>query len=110
MVVAKKGILITVALLLVAGCVSLSAGSDFDSSNVANITKNETSKDEIKQWFGAPYMTGVDNGDEAWTYEYVKAGAKESLIKSLYIVFDRNGTVRSYTFSTNFPEEMTATE
>ena len=106
----KKGLLALGVMLLIAGCVSLTAGNDFDISSVENIVKNTTTKDEIHQWFGSPYMTGVDNGDEAWTYEYVKAGTKDTKIKSLYIVFGKTGNVKSFTFSTNFPDEMTATE
>ncbi len=101
--------IVSVIILLTAfvtGCVS--SGADFNHKSVYSINNNATTKDEIKLWFGDPYMTGVDNGDAAWTYNFTKAAVGSgALSKNLNLTFNSDGTVKSYTFSTSFPEEMT---
>lgn len=93
------------ALILASGCVS--TGRDFNAAWVSRIEKNKTTRTRIQSWFGYPYMTGVDDGDEAWTYNFTKVSASgQTLTKTLYVIFDDNGVVKSYTFSTSFPEEM----
>lgn len=90
---------------LAAGCVS--TGRDFNVAQVSRIERNKTTQSHIQLWFGYPYMTGVDDGDEAWTYNFTKVSASgQTLTKTLYIIFDDNSVVKSYTFSTSFPEEM----
>ncbi|VAX16756.1 hypothetical protein MNBD_NITROSPINAE02-1863 [hydrothermal vent metagenome] len=96
--------IITLSLLFVAGCVT--AGKNFDSHVIKKIKNNVTMKSEIQQWLGYPYMTGVDNGSESWNYHFTKAGAGDTLSKDLYIVFTDEGVVKSHTFSTSFPDEM----
>jgi len=107
-----KKILVGTSLVLfalVAGCVS--TGRDFDGAKAPLIKNGVTTKSQIQGWFGYPYMTGIDNGDEAWTYSYSKTvPSGQTLIKTLYIVFDDAGVVKSHTFSTSFPEEMSVSK
>ena len=80
---------------------------DFDVSKVMMIEKNVTRRSQIQGWFGYPYMTGLDNGDKTWIYNYTKTSVTgDTLTKNLYIVFGLAGQVKSYTFSTSFPEEI----
>ena len=101
----KRFLILVLALLFMAGCVS--TGKDFSAQIVKNIKKNSTTRSQIHGWFGYPYMTGIDNGDTSWIYNYSKSSVRgKMMVKDLYIVFDKNGVVKSFTFSTSFPEEM----
>jgi len=103
-----KHSILLVCVLVVAGCISISTGANFDVSKVGSIQKGVTTSVEIVEWFGSPYSTGVDNGDEAWTYSYLKSASGQTMSKTLYLVFDKAMKVKNYTFSTSFPEEMTS--
>ncbi len=103
-----KHAIFLVCVLVFAGCVSITTGANFDVSKVRSIQKNVTTSVEIMEWFGPPYSTGLDNGDEAWTYSYLKSASGQTMSKTLYLVFDKTMKVKSYTFSTSFPEEMTS--
>jgi len=102
----KRGTLLFGLLALaVAGCVS--TGQNFDSSKAYLIRQNQTDRVQITEWFGPPYMKGLDNGDEAWIYNFSKSSAGGATnVKNLYVVFDERGMVKSFTFSTSFPGEM----
>ncbi|OGW13715.1 MAG: hypothetical protein A3G93_10240 [Nitrospinae bacterium RIFCSPLOWO2_12_FULL_45_22] len=80
-------------------------GKDFPGRDmVKNIQTGKTTKLEILDMFGAPYRRGIEDGDETWTYVYWKVnliGSKYS--KDLYIHFDKNSIVRSYSYNNNFP-------
>ena len=102
----KTAVLALVLSLL--GCVS--TGSDFGVAGVKRIHNKSTTRSQVQEIFGLPYMTGIDNGSETWIYNYNKADvAGRTQTKNLYIIFDREGLVTSYTFSTSFPEEMSVT-
>ncbi|MBI2089742.1 MAG: hypothetical protein HYT78_13550, partial [Deltaproteobacteria bacterium] len=51
--------------------------------------------------FGEPYRRGLDSGYETWTYSfhYYELGQLRDS-KELYVVFNKDGTVRSYSFTT----------
>jgi len=101
----KPSLAIIAAVFILAGC--LSTGKDFSSLQVKDIVTGKTKRAQIQAWFGYPYMTGLDNGDEAWTYNYTKSSAGgQANIKTIYIVFGKSATVQSFTYSTSFPDEM----
>ncbi|VAX20319.1 hypothetical protein MNBD_NITROSPINAE01-120 [hydrothermal vent metagenome] len=106
----KKTIIVLALLsLFSAGCVS--TGKNFSADATKNIKKNSTTRSQIHGWFGYPYMTGIDNGDTTWIYNYSKSSvAGKVMVKDLYIVFDENGVVKNFTFSTSFPDEMKLTK
>ena len=94
--------------LFLSGCVS--TGSDFGVAGVKSIKNKSTTRSQIQEMFGLPYMTGLDNGSETWIYNYNRpdmTGMTQT--KNLYIIFDKEGVVTSYTFSTSFPQEMSVT-
>ncbi len=80
-------------------------GAYFDHNRVSEITIGYTNKDQIKKWFGLPYMTGVDKGDKSWTYLYTETKGSTAQTKNLYIVFDQEDLVKDFTFQTSFPKE-----
>lgn len=86
--------------LLCGGC--FSAGRDFAAAPVKTIEKGVTTKADIQQHFGEPFRRGIDDGYESWTYLYNSWSAFSTLrSKDLYVVFNKDGTVRSYTFNSN---------
>tara|TARA_B100000686_G_scaffold354817_1_gene467424 strand:+ start:2541 stop:2855 length:315 start_codon:yes stop_codon:yes gene_type:complete len=81
-------------------------GKKFDSSKVSNIKESTTKKSEILEMFGLPFKEGEQNGQATWTYQYnhysvIKDGRYEDLV----ILFDKNGVVESYRFTTSSPRE-----
>lgn len=79
----------------------MSIGRPFPKESVRAITIGTTTKEDVRKMFGKPYRTGLEDGQETWTYFY---GKKQILEKSeatdLVVRFEDNGTVRSYSFST----------
>ena len=88
------------AALVAGGCIS--AGRNFVSTPVKQIEKGVTTKGDVKKSFGDPFRTGLDDGYESWTYLYNRwSPFTQTRSKDLYIVFNKDGTVRSYTFNSN---------
>lgn len=80
------------------GCATI--GQEFSSANVPEIKIGQTRKQEIKEMFGTPWRTGMEDGHPTWTYgiyKYELFGATDS--QDLLIRYDNQGLVRSYTFS-----------
>ena len=84
--------------LLLAGCITF--GRDFATTPVKNITNNVTTQREIFANFGEPDRRGLENGYEIWiySYQYYELGQLRAT-KELYIVFDKDNTVRNYSFN-----------
>jgi hypothetical protein len=89
--------------LLLAGCVS--AGKDFNVHMVPQIHLHQTTRAQIQQMFGPPWRTGVEDGRPTWSYGTYKYGLGDTLSRDLVIRFDADGTVASYTFNSNYPED-----
>jgi hypothetical protein len=90
--------LLCVLLMALAGCMSV--GRDFATTPVRGIQNNITSQAEIFTNFGEPVRRGLENGLETWTYSYQYyelAQLRDS--KELHVVFNKDKTVRSYSFS-----------
>lgn len=94
-----------VALLLLAGCVSFKAGREFPSPEPGMIVAGKTGKAELRRVFGEPYEVGLDSGDPTWTWFFGQTGGGDRS-KNLTVRFSPDGTVKSYSFSSNFPEDM----
>jgi hypothetical protein len=92
------------ALALAAVCATgcITAGRNFVSTPVKRLEKGVTTKSDIKKEFGEPFRTGLDDGYESWTFLYNRwSPFTQTRSKDLYIVFNKDGTVRSYTFNSN---------
>jgi len=84
--------------LILSGCIYY--GRHFPETPVKSITNNVTTQKEIFVNFGEPDRRGLENGYETWTYsyQYYEIGQlRES--KDLYVVFDKDKTVKSYSFT-----------
>ena len=97
-------ILISIMIMFVSGCITL--GKDFPEANVSSINIGVTTKNEIRRLFGSPWLTGVQDGQPAWTYgsyDYSLFGERKA--KDLVVKFDDKAQVSSFTFSTTDHDE-----
>lgn len=84
--------------LLLSGCLYM--GRDFAVTPVRNIENNVTTQREVFANFGEPMRKGLENGYETWSYsyQYYELGQLRDA-KDLYIIFNKDNTVRSYSFT-----------
>ncbi|MFQ5828477.1 MAG: hypothetical protein ACE5JD_04890 [Candidatus Methylomirabilia bacterium] len=102
------GFLVTVVLLVVSlGCGALFVGGrDFPSPTKGMIEAGKTTKQGLLRLLGKPYQVGYDTGDLTWSWLYFKKTAEGELSKDLTVRFDAQGKVRSYSFRSNYPQDM----
>ena len=87
------------AMLGVAGCATV--GEDFASQGVSQIEIGDTTRDDIREMFGEPWRTGVEDGKRTWTYgKYRWSAFGDAETKDLVIRFNDDGTVSSYVYNT----------
>jgi len=92
--------LLAVLSLPVTGCTP-SVGRAFPVKQVRQIEMGTTTKSEIRQMFGDPWRTGLEDGFRTWTYgEY-----SMKMTRDLVIRFDDKNVVKSYSFSSSYPED-----
>ncbi|MGW8313533.1 MAG: outer membrane protein assembly factor BamE domain-containing protein [Desulfuromonadales bacterium] len=103
----RKTINILTTLLVVAalglpltGCMP-SMGRPFPVQQVRKIEIGKTTQAEIRQMFGDPWRTGIEDGKRTWTYGEYSTGYTRDLV----IRFDDRNVVRSYSFSSSLPED-----
>jgi hypothetical protein len=94
------------AVTLVAGCLSFKLGRDFPSPEPAMIAVGKTDRTSLERAFGEPYQVGLDSGDPTWRWFYGQRNSSTEMSKDLAVRFNADGTVKSYSFSSNFPEDM----
>jgi len=92
--------------LVVSACSGLSLGREFPSPDAAQIKVNVTDKAALLVLLGEPYQVGIDSGDQTWRWFYAQRGASSTITKDLTVRFNTNGTVKSYSFTSNFPDDM----
>jgi hypothetical protein len=99
------GLLILV-LVLVAGCVSVRFGRDFPSPEAKSIVNGKTDRAALERMFGEPYQVGLDSGDATWRWFYGRRDSATEVSKDLTVRFNADGTVKSYSFTSNFPGDL----
>jgi len=85
----------------------MTVGDDFAVGRVSHIQIGKTTQQDVKQMFGQPWRTGLEDGQRTWTYGYYKynlLGASQT--RDLVIRYDDKGVVRSYTFNSTYPEDV----
>lgn len=97
------------AAVALAGCASTAQGRKFDDGFVAQIKKNVTTKDQVRQALGEPVSMSTTSDLETWTYSYSDAygrgyvqAATFGLVKQksddqMLIVVFKAGVVVDYT-------------
>jgi hypothetical protein len=82
-----------------AGCATM--GRNFEASQVPAIKIGSTTQSDIRDMFGAPWRTGIEDGNTTWTYgiyRYRLFGNPST--QDLVIRYDSSGIVTSYTYNT----------
>jgi outer membrane protein assembly factor BamE (lipoprotein component of BamABCDE complex) len=90
--------------LLLAGC--LNVGRDFETQGVRQLQIGRTTQSQVRELFGEPWRTGVEDGRRTWTYgryRYALLGATQT--RDLVVRFDDRGVVTSYTFNSTDPND-----
>ena len=90
--------LVFILLLALSGCFAV--GRDFATNPVLNIQNDSTTQNEVFSSFGEPVRRGLENGLETWTYSFDRyefGQLRDS--KELHLVFNKDNTVRSYSFT-----------
>jgi len=82
------------------GCMP-TVGEAFPFYKVRQIEVEKTTMAEIREMFGEPWRTGLENGERTWTYgEY-----GVNISRDLVIRYDDLNVVKSYSFSSSEPED-----
>ncbi|HEX9418874.1 MAG TPA: hypothetical protein VEW27_06610 [Methylomirabilota bacterium] len=91
---------------LAVGCFAVSFGREFPSPETRTITIGRTDKVTLQRVFGEPYQVGLDSGDPTWRWFFGRRASGTEVTKDLSVRFGADGTVKSYSFTSNFPEDM----
>lgn len=101
----RKIFFIIAAGLVLGGCMTI--GKPFPVTQVPFIRVGLTTQKDMLETFGNPDRTGLDDGDVTWTYMHYKLrllGAQDT--RDLYVRFNREGTVKSYSFNSSLEEDQ----
>jgi len=80
-------------------------GTNFDATSLSWLHEGIT-KAEIQQKLGFPLRVGSDQGMPTWTYGYYEYRLfGDSNNKDLVLRFAPDGTLKTWTLATTFPEE-----
>jgi hypothetical protein len=99
------GLIVLVA-IVVAGCVSVRFGRDFPSPEAKSIVAGKTDRAALQRMFGDPYQVGLDSGDPTWRWFYGQRDSTAEVSKDLTVRFNADGIVKSYSFTSNFPDDL----
>ena len=93
--------LTTMIILGLSACSQMTLGRDFPVEEVSSIQIGITTRAEIRQRFGTPWRTGIEDGMMTWTFGYYSYDfSGKGLGRDLMIKFNKSGIVRSYSFNT----------
>lgn len=109
-----KYIALLACVALISGCMSTKRGTDFNSTNISKLKVGETTENEVIELIGQPVnRTRNSDGTVYLNYMYSPGqtvtlldaynpsfnASKGTEIKSLSIILDANGKVKSFTES-----------
>ena len=86
------------------GCATI--GRPFPPEQVRQVKLGETTKTQLLGYFGLPYRRGIEDGDSTWTYVHYKYRlfGERLRTRDLYLRFDPEGRVRSFTYNSNMED------
>jgi outer membrane protein assembly factor BamE (lipoprotein component of BamABCDE complex) len=93
--------------MISAGCISTKFGREFPSPDPRVISVGKTDKTELRRAFGEPYQVGIDSGDATWRWFFGQRSWGTEQTKDLSVRFNGDGRVKAYSFTSNFPDDMT---
>ncbi|MDE2489964.1 MAG: hypothetical protein KGM24_03905 [Elusimicrobia bacterium] len=105
----KKALFVAAASLALSGCVTL--GRPFSVGQIPAIQLSKTTQDQLVSTFGQPYRRGLEDGDATatWLNYHISILGSERT-RDLYVRFNADGTVKSYSFNSTIPEDQAALE
>jgi hypothetical protein len=93
------------ALALAAPLACVSVGRDFPVGPVNGLEVGRTTRQDVREAFGEPWRTGLENGQLTWTYGHYQVGLFfEGRATDLVVRFDDRGLLASYTYNTTRDE------
>jgi len=96
--------LLVVGVTLLAGCMTI--GRDFPTQHVSQLEIGTTTRAQVRELFGTPWRTGVEDGQPTWTYgHYRYALLGTTRTRDLVVRFDAADVVASYTFNSTDPKD-----
>ena len=99
---ALAGVVLTLAALAGAGCATV--GRPSPAAPVTQIQLHHTTRAQIRAIFGAPWRTGIEDGQTTWTYGFYRYSLfSPARTRDLVVRFAADGTVASYSFNTTEP-------
>jgi hypothetical protein len=103
----KKAWLVAAVAFILSSCITL--GRQFSVGQIPRIEIGKTTQDQLVSMFGQPYRHGIEDGDDTatWLSYHVNVLGDERT-RDLYVRFNVNGTVKSYSFNSTIPEDETA--
>ena len=95
---------VAAAAALLVACVTV--GREFPTQQVSKLHIGTTTQDQVRQLFGTPWRTGLEDGQKTWTYgHYHYALLGNTQTRDLVVRFDGRGVVASYTFNSTNPDD-----
>jgi outer membrane protein assembly factor BamE (lipoprotein component of BamABCDE complex) len=93
------------ALLAASGCATI--GRPFATHEVSQVRLGQTTQSDVLRLFGAPWRTGLEDGQQTWTYGHYKYSlfSREKTC-DLVVRFDERNVVVSYTFNSTEPDDL----
>ena len=71
---------------------------------MTQIQLHHTTQAQIREIFGAPWRTGIEDGRTTWTYGFYRYSLfSPARTRDLVVRFAPDGTVASYSFNTTKP-------
>jgi hypothetical protein len=95
-----------VALVLLTGCISTRIGREFPSPGTHWIVVGKSDRWGLQRMLGEPYQVGFENGDPTWRWLYVQRDPAGAVSKDLIVRFNADGVVKTYSFTSNFPDDL----
>ena len=100
-------LVLSVTAVVLSACSPMTLGRDFPVEEVSSIQIGSTTRAEIRQHFGIPWRTGIEDGMMTWTFGYYSYEfSGKDLGRDLMIKFNKSGIVRSYSFNTTETGEI----
>lgn len=85
-----------------AACITV--GHPFPTQGVPSLGIGKSTQADIQKAYGAPFRTGVQDGDVTWTYVNYKLRVfGDQCTQDLVIRFNAGGIVKSFTYNSTAP-------
>lgn len=102
----KRVISVSFLFMFLTGCITI--GKQFEVNKLKEVQLNKTTKYQVGELFGAPFMVGKDDGKLTWTYAHYEWSAfDQTKTTDLIFTFDVKDVVVRYKLNSSDPVEKT---